>query len=252
MHEFILQFDRDVCLKERRAVEHACMIRNDMQIAGRQNIDDLRRIPFGALAEQRMACPVGTVEFCLAWMHAVGIPEPEPVDYPDILRDALGRDVRRMPFSEVAAGMWVKPIRTKAWDAHIKRSDDELPGDELVWASEAISREHWLAEWRVYVVSGVWIGAGRYDDGLCEDVRLNTEVVQSWIERFEASGQAPVGYALDVALLSDGRTILVEVTDGWALGYYRGDCAPAHYATLLSERWREIATKAVFLERSAA
>ena len=242
---FVLQSDPGVSLMERRAVDHACMLRDDMRIAGRQSIEDLARIPFGAIHEQRSACPVGTVEFCRAWMRAAGVPEPEPVDYPAALQDALQRQVVLAPFSDVAFGAWVKPVRTKAWTPHVKRSAAAHAPDERVWTSAVIPETDWLAEWRIYVASGVHIGSGRYDDGPREDVHFDTALVQSWIDRFEASGQALAGYALDVALWPNGQTVLVEVTDGWAIGYYRGDCSPAHYATLLAERWREIAGRSV-------
>ena len=49
---------------------------------------------------------------------------------------------------------------------------------------------------------------------------------------------APAGYAMDFGVTEDGRTLLVEVNDGYALGCYGAD--PIQYAKLLSARWCEL------------
>lgn len=49
---------------------------------------------------------------------------------------------------------------------------------------------------------------------------------------------APAGYAIDFGVTDDGRTLLVEVNDGYALGSY-GLFYP-EYAKLLSARWAEL------------
>ena len=48
----------------------------------------------------------------------------------------------------------------------------------------------------------------------------------------------PAGYAMDFGVTDDGRTLLVEVNDGFALGCYGAD--PIQYAKLLSARWCEL------------
>ena len=47
----------------------------------------------------------------------------------------------------------------------------------------------------------------------------------------------PKGYALDFGLTDDGRTLLIEVNDGYALGCY--GLFYIDYAKLLSARWAE-------------
>lgn len=49
---------------------------------------------------------------------------------------------------------------------------------------------------------------------------------------------APAGYGADFGISSDGRTVLVETNDGYALGYM--GIAESCYAELLAARWREI------------
>ena len=50
--------------------------------------------------------------------------------------------------------------------------------------------------------------------------------------------EAPAAYALDVGLTKDGKTVIVEVNDGYSLGGYGLD--PLLYAKLLSARWAQI------------
>ncbi len=49
---------------------------------------------------------------------------------------------------------------------------------------------------------------------------------------------APAGYSLDVAVLRDGRNIVVEINDGYSLGVY--GINPVLYAKLLSARFSEL------------
>jgi ATP-grasp domain, R2K clade family 3 len=51
--------------------------------------------------------------------------------------------------------------------------------------------------------------------------------------------RCPAGFALDVRIIEEtGRTSVVEVNDGYALGRYGLDAEV--YFDLLSERWREL------------
>lgn len=49
---------------------------------------------------------------------------------------------------------------------------------------------------------------------------------------------APAGYALDFGVTRDGRTLLVEINDGYALGCY--GLQHNLYAKLLEARWAEM------------
>ena len=239
---FLLQSDPDVCLLEQRAVRHAALVAPGGCTASdylRRSLDDLSRLAPGEAAADRDFCPVGTVEFCRAWMRAAGVAEPEPIDYPAILRPALQRWIRKTIYWQAAVGSWIKPVRTKAWEPHAKQGDREHPAGELVWETPFIHEQDWLAEWRVYVIGGRIVGWGRYDDKPSEH-DLRTDVVSVWVDAYTASGEAPAGYALDVALWPRNQLVLVEASDGWSIGYYKGDCSPTDYARLLMARWRQM------------
>jgi hypothetical protein len=184
-------------------------------------------------------CPVGTVEFCRAWRRAVGVREPAPMDYPQPLMSFLGREVVLHEGADrPLAGCWVKPVQTKAWPAQRIGAGQSEPGPGPFWSSEHLDL---LAEFRVYVLGRDVAGVGRYDDGPNDELGYDQAVVDAMIRAYSASGQAPAAYALDVGVLVDGRTVLVEVTDAWAIGYYRGTLSAKDYARLLWARWVELA-----------
>ena len=49
---------------------------------------------------------------------------------------------------------------------------------------------------------------------------------------------APAGYAIDFGVTADGKTVLIEVNDGYSLGSY--GLMENFYAKLLSARWAEL------------
>lgn len=53
-----------------------------------------------------------------------------------------------------------------------------------------------------------------------------------------AYAEAPVAYSLDFGVTADGRTLLVEANDAFALGAY--GLEPVVYARMLEDRWLEL------------
>lgn len=232
MPSFKLQPDPDISKMEKSAVRQACAV----------GLPGAMVVPTSHEPDPSV-CPVGSVEFVREWMRLAGVREPEPIDYPTSLHHALGRFVVKVPYAQASHGCWIKPVATKAWEPRIMDGDPFVAPDEPVWEAAPIAPEQFLGEWRVYVRHGRIIGHGRYDDSPDERIAYDISRVLSWVDAYTASGQAPAGYALDVAHMADGRTILIEVTDGWAIGYYRGTCSPADYAGMLAARWAEIAKR---------
>ncbi len=230
MPSFKLQPNHDISRMEKSAVRQACAV----------GLPGATVVP-ASHGPDPSVCPVGSVEFVREWMRLAGVREPEPIDYPTSLHHALGRSVVQVPYAQARHGCWIKPLATKAWAPRILDGAPLIGPDEPVWESDPIAPEQFLGEWRVYVLGGAIVGHGRYDDDQDERITYDAAQVHAWVDTYTASGQAPAGYALDVARMADGRTILVEVTDGWAIGYYRGTCSPADYAGMLAARWAEIA-----------
>jgi len=200
------------------------------------------------------ALPVGSVEFVRRAMELAGIPEPQNLSYPPGCHEFLGRSVERRTSGEVlAAGaeVFVKPVATKLFNGFVLRPQadaadvDEhdreqlkilwqLPLTTLVYASPVVEFQ---SEWRYYVQGGEVIGRARYDADGPEDAKEPDEgVLRRCIEAL-AIGHP---HALDMGVLVDGSTILVEANDGWGLGLYRGAMKPAAYLNFLAQRWESL------------
>jgi hypothetical protein len=178
-----------------------------------------------------------------------GIAEPYPLDYPVSLQEWIPYGAHSViPYGDLPKG-WTpenhqglhgKPVVTKL--------------DEGLWAPDTpfwIAPYHRFAsEWRVYILRGEIIGMGRYDDRDVDDTHSfpDMDIVGQMVSAY-TKHDAPAGFGLDVGVsegpggenpFEDGRTKLVEVNDGWALGLYKGTCSPRDYLRLLEARWTDI------------
>ena len=61
------------------------------------------------------------------------------------------------------------------------------------------------------------------------------EVIRKAVQDYKT---APAGYSLDFGLTDTGKTLLIEVNDGYALGSY--GLFYIDYAKLLAARWAEL------------
>lgn len=194
------------------------------------------------------ALPVGSVEFVRAAMEIASIREPANLTYPDPIRPWLRRDVRTVRLDEVRDRTFIKPTSTKLFTGFIfdptaapdpsREHDLEqdrivrgLPGSTLVHASPVVGFQ---CEWRYYVQGGNILGGARYDDaGADEAPEPDMGTLRECVL---AMGQHRP-FALDAGVLPDGRTALVEINDGWAIGLYRGAITPAQYLGFLLDCW---------------
>lgn len=239
---------------EARAVGQACRM---LDIEGRLcGIEALQEHEQGLRSGTVM--PVGSVEYVRAAMHIGAVAEPVGLSYPDCLHWLMKRAWRRCTAREVMGGEFVKPVVTKRFTGFVlpveggsSGLDDHdqeqyeafkrLQGSEPVFACE---RVQWLCEWRIYVVGGLEMGRARYDpfgedDAPTPDEREMARALESM--RAWLGDQAT--YSLDVGVLSDGRTALVEGNDAFALGLYGGSLSARQYLQMLWVRWQQIALR---------
>ncbi len=181
--------------------------------------------------------PVGTVEFVRTVMGIRGVPEPEGMGYGPV-GDFLRREIREGVLYELKAAegpVFVKPVATKTFSGFVY---DPRPGakhteyqlEQLkaiaslktatrVWLSEVVE---FACEWRYYVdATGRILAKARYDaDGDDDAPEPTAEVVQSAIDStvtyLEARGNAHP-FAIDVGVLTNRRTAVVELSDAWLL-----------------------------------
>jgi hypothetical protein len=200
------------------------------------SFDALKNAPAGLV-------PIGTVEYCREYARLTGVTIPEVDTYPAPLRKFLGRDVRRTTFSQVGLDEFVKPVKCKAFTGAIKAQvDEEVPRDEPVYACEPVK---FVAEFRTYIhgCEGTHCQYGEGDDVDDGVWRALGDLARDIDGEWHLSGErVPVGYAMDVGLTEDGRLLLIEINDGWALGLYRGMSAQ-DYLGLIAARWHEIEGK---------
>ena len=187
-------------------------------------------------APARDVVPIGSVEWTREYARAVGVTLPDFPTYPAELSGFLGRTTFCLLFDGVPEHWFVKPVAVKAFTGGIKSELTEpVKSDRLVWASEPVA---FTAEWRCYVLRGEIVGVGQYGEG--DDAELDQTMPRRMVEAWPSQ---PAGWALDVGRLSDGRIVLVEANDGWALGYYRG-CDRRAYLDVIAARWAELAARA--------
>lgn len=180
---------------------------------------------------------VGTVQYKL---RNLGVAIPD-LDYPDELKQYLGRKIWPSKLSTVNndPDLWpvfIKPVKDKAFTGVAVHSTRDLVGcgncmeDYEIYCSDILDIR---AEWRVFVRYGQILDVRPYRG----DWRLHFDpcVIESAVRDYVT---APAGYAIDFGVTADGKTVLIEVNDGYALGNY--GLFRILYAQLLSARWAEL------------
>ncbi len=176
-------------------------------------------------------------------LRDLGRPVPAELGYPELLRPFLGRQLWESTINAVAADpqqwpIFVKPMHlAKKFTGVLVRSVRDLRGcgdqgeDTPVWCAEPAE---FVAEWRCFVRYGRILDARHYrgDWRAHFDARVAEQAVAAY------APEAPAGYSLDVGRTADGRTLLVEVNDGYSLGAY--GLTPLSYAKLLAARWAQL------------
>lgn len=175
---------------------------------------------------------------------------PALAGVPAVLTPYLGREIWRTTVGEARdAGrfpVFVKPYEdAKAFTGRVVGSAAEVdallmaaarPGfpaltDEFpLLASEPVTFE---SEWRVFIRRGRVLGTSHY----AGDPLLfpSAGTIRLALGAFRG---APAGYSADFGVADDGRTLLVEINDGFSLGC--GALVANLYAELLEARWLEM------------
>ena len=187
--------------------------------------------------------PIGSVEFCRSYAAIIGVELPDLDPYPDSLRPFLRREISVQRFGAVPDGLFVKPYKTiKAFNGHVKGEApvdgvvEPVPNSELVYVAERVV---FASEYRFYMSSGEILGSSRYDDGELEavpDARLVSEIA-GILHRDDLVSEA----AIDIGVLENGATALVEINGPWAIGFYGGDLMTREaYLSFVERGWENI------------
>lgn len=173
----------------------------------------------------------------------LGVPQPNLPDIPEELLPFAGREVRFGTLKEIHIQDYeVKPIFIKPrhiqklFPGHVVSSFKDLiktsaySMDTEVLISEPVN---FITEYRGYVLRGDLVGLKHYkgDFGVVPDVRVIREAIKAY-------KLAPSAYSIDFGLTDDGRSLLVEINDAFALGNY--GLNSLIYTDVIEARWDEI------------
>lgn len=164
------------------------------------------------------------------------------LDYPIELRNYLGREVWTSTIDEVSRtlpNIFIKPKeenKQKFFTGLVINSSKDLIGkgiqgqDYEIWCSELINP---VAEFRVFVRYGKIIDIRRYTGNY--DINPDYKLIEKCIADFTSS---PLAYGIDFCVTDKGKTLLLEVNDGFSLGDYGLNFLD--YAKLNYTRWSEL------------
>lgn len=189
---------------------------------------------------------IGTVEATTAFFEACGIKTPEYLGYPKELTLYLNRyyeittlgDLKNEQFPYFA-----KPFKgVKLFTGSLVENKNQLnilknymnkdviPDETEVYLFGAVD---FVSEYRCFVHKGQFKGMKHY----LGDFKIfpDTNIVESIIKDYK---NPPVSYTIDVGVLKDGSTVLVEINDFWAIGSYGFN--GRDYVRMLIDRMMEI------------
>ncbi len=177
------------------------------------------------------------------WLEAMGGEGKKSINIPAELSSYTKRRYHNITFEELLADkskqfpLFIKPAgRAKEFIAGVVSTRKNLEffyhldPTTKVFVSEVVDI---VSEYRCYVTNGELKGIKHYSG----DIRLfpSIEMIDGCIREYISS---PTGYTIDFGILATGKTVLIEVNDGFAIGNYGLD--NSLYVSLLCARWLEI------------
>ena len=162
-------------------------------------------------------------------------------DYPIELEEFYDRNIYEGVLGEIVNipdnwGKFIKPkAGSKVFTGRVVNGTHDLigiglPFDYPIWISEVVE---FIAEWRCFVLDGQVLDVRPYtgDYHAHFDASVIDEAISCWKD-------APIAYGLDIGVTRDGRTLVVEVNDGYALGNY--GLSPLNSINFHKARWKEM------------
>ncbi|MCU0446934.1 MAG: ATP-grasp domain-containing protein [Microscillaceae bacterium] len=203
-------------------------------------------IPFQKISElidnEPANLVMGGIDEVKEALQMLKIPIPAEINYPEELQGFLGRKIWQSSINTIAANpqkwnVFVKPIHAaKKFTGVVVNSAKDLIGcgdqfqDTPIWCSEVVN---FVAEWRCFVRYGEILDVRPYRGNWRK--HFDYQLIESALKAYTS---APKAFAMDFGLTTQGKTLLIEVNDGYSLGSY--GLTSIQYAKLLSARWAEI------------
>lgn len=174
-----------------------------------------------------------------------GVFHPHVDDYPECLKEFLGRKIWRDTINSIAAdekkwsaGWFVKPVESKVFTGKVISSIKDLIGcgaynDNFeVLYSEPIE---FVREWRCFVYYDEIIDVRPYKGDWHYNYDAN--ILDAMMKRFVHWDKRPMACSIDIGVTKDRRTLLIECNDAYSLGSY--GLQDFKYAKLLLARWSQ-------------
>lgn len=168
-------------------------------------------------------------------------------DYPEELKPFMGRNMWTDTIDSINTdpskwGVFVKPIKDKAFTGHVINSPKDLVGcgsayeNYEVLCCDAIDIKR---EWRGFVTYDELVDIRPYKGDY--HYNYDPEVVDKIMDAFRTIPNRPMGCSVDIAVAEKNgklETIFLEMNDGYALGNY--GLQHVRYAKLISARWAQL------------
>ena len=183
---------------------------------------------------------IGGIGFVKNRLKFLGVEISDNLDYPESIRSYLGRELWTSTINKVALDLpycFIKPKnRQKFFTGLVVKDISSLQNKGLqgkdyeVWCSEVINP---IAEFRVFVRYGKILDVRRYKGNY--NINPDYKVIENCIKDYKDS---PLAYGIDFCVTEEGKTLLVEVNDAFALGDY--GLFYIDYAKMVYTRWSEL------------
>jgi len=210
----------------------------------------IKQISRGNIDFDSSTLVAGNVPFMMHAMRLFRIPVPEHVPYPKILSPWLGRSVWQentlhvllSKIDKTGIPLFIKP--SKGWKNFTGfvvtgSHDSNLYGikkKQPVWVSDHVNI---VSEWRTYVVHGNIAGTYFANFGGDKNVKPDLSEIKEAIDIMISDKNALSGFAIDFGVTREGKTILIEVNDGFSVGAY-DNISAKNYWDMTRARWDEL------------
>lgn len=194
---------------------------------------------------------VGPIEDTISYWKRIGVETPPALNIPYSLNAHTGRKWMEMSMAYLRMysfgalpekGFFIKSKELKKFIPGLVRNSGELgmffkdvPDETVLIISDIVD---FVSEYRCFIIDGEIKGVKHYLGDML--VFPDGKVIKDMVKDYH---DAPIAYSLDVGVLSNGQTVLVECNDGWSLGNYGLDGTT--YTNLLTKRWFEITKNAI-------
>lgn len=202
-------------------------------------------LTYSKLLQDETAMAVGGINYIRGAFTYLGLKQPE-IDNPHIhLPQYLGREVCEATWSEIEQltdfPFFIKPLEDhKLFTGYVVKSPQDLlhgklrvkPNSKIV-LSECVD---FISEFRCFVLEGKLVGCKNYtgDFRVLPDFDIIENAICDYINQ-------PIAYSIDFGVTTEGKTLLIEMNDGFGLSAY--GLNKIIYCKMLQARWDEILCK---------